>query len=593
MSEAQQIPGSEILGATIRADREYRVKVYDFKRPAKFSAEQIRTVQVIHETVARLASPLFGQILGEPVDVHVTGVDQLTYYELIMSFPKVVALTALSMPPLRGPMLLEIDGVVAGRFANAACGSTAAPKADQKLSEMQCLVIKDIVDRFVPFLDEAWKPVIAFTASAGPIETDPQFMQIVPPTEMIVLASFEVKTGDLAGHINLGIPYLTIEPLLSRLSAIWWFSQIRGIPGPTVASSAVNAPVPVRLFAGARPVTLSQLPSILEGEPLELPGLETGRLVIEAGGVPVAEVVSDVDQLGTDETVTLRVTEHHAPKSDGMHATAEHVSMPMLLSNAVESLTSHIKDIKHSVEKLRDDRDTLLSGVEISLDEPGGIDHRHHRDVAVVLTPEPPSIIAFVLSGLQPELAAAVLSDLAEELQPDVVRGICDMQDGDRRLHRKLVNHVSRRIFRDAETTTSGGDELVAGILNLVPRSLEKRVMEGFIETDKPLFERIARLMFVFEDFMLVDPTAIQKVFARVSVDEMALALKGVEKEVSAHILGALDSADADEVSSRTKSLGPARRRDVEAAQRDLIEELRQLEEAGEVVVARPEEVVE
>ncbi|HKJ84659.1 MAG TPA: FliG C-terminal domain-containing protein [Spirochaetia bacterium] len=110
---------------------------------------------------------------------------------------------------------------------------------------------------------------------------------------------------------------------------------------------------------------------------------------------------------------------------------------------------------------------------------------------------------------------------------------------------------------------------------------------------DKPLFESIARLMFVFEDFVLVDPSAIRKVADRVGSEELALALKGVQKEVIAHILGALDEELVAAIEEAETTIGRVRRSDVEAAQREVIEELRRLEERGEVVVARPDEVVE
>lgn len=594
MIDAQTVSGSEILGSTVRPDRDYRVKVYDFKRPDKFSAAQIHTVQLMHETVARLAVPLFSQIMGDTVDVQCTHVDQLAYYEFIESIPAVAALVPLSVKPLKGPMLLGIDGELARRLAHAACGAHGDPSREQPLSEMECVVLKDVIDHITPFFDEAWHAVIPVTTVATAVETDPQYMQIVPPTEMIVLVSLEVRAGDARGLINVVMPFLTIEPVVPRLDPIWWFSQVHGTGGPRVAARAAEAPVDVSLVADTVSVSLRNLPAVLDGEPLEVPGLAEGGLLVVAGGVPVAEVRCDAARLADDDPLNVEVASCHVSAPEELQAAEERVSMPFLLSNAVESLTSHIREVKSAIEELREDRDSMLVDADGSSDETSAaIDQRYHRDVALVLAPEPPEIVAFVLAGLQPEFAAAVLADLSEDVQADIVRCISAMQDGDRVLHRKLVSHISRRISRAAETTTNGGDEVAAGILNLAPRSLEKRVMEGFMKSDKALFERIARLMFVFGDFVLVDSRAIQKLASRVSVEELALAMKGVQEEVASHITSALDEKTVTSLREAEYTLGPVRRRDVEAAQRDMIEELRQLEKSGEVIVARPDEVVE
>ena len=166
-------------------------------------------------------------------------------------------------------------------------------------------------------------------------------------------------------------------------------------------------------------------------------------------------------------------------------------------------------------------------------------------------------------------------------------------ESADLALHARVLTFLRRRIQTGRDSSVAGGPEAVAQILNHVPRSVEKAVTERFEAEDQPLFESIARLMFVFEDFVLVDPPAIRKVADQVGADEIALALKGVPREVAAHILGALDEERVAAIEQADASLGRVRRSDVESAQHDLIEELRRLEDRGEVAVARPDEVVE
>jgi flagellar motor switch protein FliG len=215
------------------------------------------------------------------------------------------------------------------------------------------------------------------------------------------------------------------------------------------------------------------------------------------------------------------------------------------------------------------------------------------REVARLISEERAPTVAFLLAPLEPQTAAHILSELPGELRDGAARALTTLDSADLVLHGRIMTFLKRRIRTRQDSSVAGGPNAVAEILNHVPRSVEKAIMERFMTEDKPLFESIARLMFVFEDFVLVDADAIRKVADRVGPDELALALKGVSKEVTSHILGALTDAQATAVEQAETGLGRVRRSDVEATQREIIEELSRLEEAGEVVIARADEVVE
>ena len=596
--------GADILGRRMQPEREYKVKLYDFTRPDKFSLEQIHMVLALHEAFGRLCAPILSGITGRPVEVHCHAVDQLTYAEFMESIPPISALIPLSMPQLKGSMLMQIDGTLAQHLVRAACGSAPVDTLAEPirtLTEIESIVMRDVVEQVIPAIDESWRNVIDLTAGIMDVQTDPQMVQIVPPTEMIVLGSMKVVVGESNAFLNFAIPYLTIEPIIGRLSAQWWYGKVR--PGSTITGTgrAADVPVDVELFAEAQPVRVADLSAVVSGEPLELPTLATGFARLAAGGVTVAEVAVEPMKLSRPEPLTLGVTAHRTDSGAGSISgpAGDESPVPVFLSTAVDTLTRHIREVRRAVEEIRDDRETLLAGLA---DQPGSgagqsrepeLDRRHHHDVAVALTGEDPATAGFVLSGLAPETAAAVLTDLDPTFQPDVVRSIVALSGGDRNLHRKLLSFIGRRITRSLEMTTTGGPDVVAEILNNTPRSVEKHVMETFMREDKTFFEEIAKRMFVFEDFVLVDPVAIGKVAARVSTEELALAMKGIPSEVADHITAALNDEEAEALGLAIDDLGRVRRRDVESAQRDMIEELRQLEQAGEVVVARPDEVIE
>ena len=205
-----------------------KIKIYDFKRPDKFSKEQIRTVSIMHETFARLTTTSLSANLRSMVHVHVASVDQLTYEEFIRSIPTPTTLAIINMDPLKGNAILEIDPAVTFSIIDRLFGGSGeGTKAQHELTDIEQSVMEGIIVRILGNMREAWSQVIDLRPRLGQIDTNPQFAQIVPPTEMVVLVTLETKVGEVEGMMNFCIPYLTIEPIISKLSAQYWYSSVR------------------------------------------------------------------------------------------------------------------------------------------------------------------------------------------------------------------------------------------------------------------------------------------------------------------------------------------------------------------------------
>jgi flagellar motor switch protein FliM len=205
-----------------------KIKIYDFKRPDKFSKEQIRTVSIMHETFARLTTTSLSAQLRSLVQVHVASVDQLTYEEFIRSIPNPTTLAVINMDPLKGSAILEIDPAITFSIIDRLFGGKGeSAKVTRDLTDIEQSVMEGIIVRVLGNMREAWSQVIDLRPRLGQIETNPQFAQIVPPTEMVVLVTLETKVGDVEGMMNFCIPYLTIEPIISKLSAQYWYSSVR------------------------------------------------------------------------------------------------------------------------------------------------------------------------------------------------------------------------------------------------------------------------------------------------------------------------------------------------------------------------------
>lgn len=205
-----------------------KIKIYDFKRPDKFSKEQIKTVSIMHETFARLTTTSLSAQLRSLVHVHVESVDQLTYEEFIRSIPTPTTLAVVNMDPLKGNAVLEIDPAITFSIIDRLFGGEGqAGKVSRDLTDIEQAVMEGIIVRILANMREAWTQVIDLRPRLGQIETNPQFAQIVPPSEMVVLVTLSTKIEEEEGMMNFCIPYLTIEPIISKLSSQFWFSSVR------------------------------------------------------------------------------------------------------------------------------------------------------------------------------------------------------------------------------------------------------------------------------------------------------------------------------------------------------------------------------
>lgn len=268
----------EIAGASKSAgktEKRKRIKIYDFKRPDKFSKDQIRTLQMMHEAFARLATTALSARLRTLVGVHVSSVDQLTYEEFIKSIPNPTTLAVIDMSPLKGNAVLEMDPSITYSMIDRLFGGKGKPiNLSREMSDIERGVIERIILRILNDLKEAWANVVDLRPRLSQFESNPQFVQIVPPNDMAVLITLDTRVGEVEGLTNLCIPYITLEPIISKLSAQYWYSSIRrGSSGDAVEAikgRLSRAPVPVVAVLGYAPVSMGDLYGLKVGDVLKL-----------------------------------------------------------------------------------------------------------------------------------------------------------------------------------------------------------------------------------------------------------------------------------------------------------------------------------
>jgi flagellar motor switch protein FliM len=272
------------------AKEQRKVKIYDFRRPDKFSKDQIRTLQMMHETFARLTTTALSAQLRALVSVHVASVDQLTYEEFIRSIPNPTTLAVINMDPLKGSAVLEIDPSITFTIIDKLFGGLGeSAKISRELTDIELSVMEGIIVRILGNLREAWSNVIDLRPRLGNIETNPQFAQIVPPNDMVVLITLETKVGEVEGMTNLCIPYITIEPVISKLSAQYWYSSIR--KGATdenmsiIQSRLEAVELPIVAEIGEVDITMQEVLQMQVGDVIKLMDTKINSdMVLRVGG---------------------------------------------------------------------------------------------------------------------------------------------------------------------------------------------------------------------------------------------------------------------------------------------------------------------
>ena len=271
---------AESTTQTAAATDQRKIKIYDFKRPDKFSKEQIRTVSIMHETFARLTTTALSGQLRSMVHVHVASVDQLTYEEFTRSLQNQTILGIINMDPLKGSAILEIDPSITYSIIDRVFGGQGeSTKVNRESTDIEQAVMEGVIVRMLGNLREAWSQVIDLRPRLGQIETNPQFAQIVPPTEMVVLVSLEMKIGEVEGMMNFCIPYLTIEPIISKLSAQYMYSSVRSGATTenlnTIKDSLSSIEVPVLAEIGSMQLTVRDVLSLRKGDVVRFPNVRT------------------------------------------------------------------------------------------------------------------------------------------------------------------------------------------------------------------------------------------------------------------------------------------------------------------------------
>jgi flagellar motor switch protein FliG len=208
--------------------------------------------------------------------------------------------------------------------------------------------------------------------------------------------------------------------------------------------------------------------------------------------------------------------------------------------------------------------------------------------VVEFLKGEHPQTIALIIAHLQPQAAANMLSALPEDQRADVARRIATLDaispDAAAEVERILASQLEG-LGKGAEVATASGVKILADILNVADRSTEKEVLGAISDESPEVANQVKQLLFVFDDILKLDDRAVQRVLREVDTNDLALALKASDEEIKKKILDNVSERAAEMIQEEIEYMGPKRLSEVEAAQLRIIEAIRSLEEANEIII--------
>lgn len=200
-----------------------RAQPYDFRRPDRIAKDQLRAIHQLHENFARSLASSLSAYLRAYVAVNLISVEQLSFMEFSQCLPAPTCLVSLGLHPIEGNAVLEINPSLVFPILEMLLGgmSKYATKINRELTEIEQSILEGMFRIVLHDLKIAWHTVTPVEFSIESHETDPQLMQILAPNEAVVAVSMEVRIGENAGMMNVGIPSIVVKMLRHKFDQQW------------------------------------------------------------------------------------------------------------------------------------------------------------------------------------------------------------------------------------------------------------------------------------------------------------------------------------------------------------------------------------
>ena len=212
----------------IQGEDEKQVKNYDFSRPTKFSKEHLRTLESIFEHYSRLISTNLPVYLRKNVQVSVASSETVTFSEFSNALSNPSVLGIVNFAPLNGNIIIEIATNLCYAMLDRMLGGSGQPlEKSRDFSDIELTILQKLLVMFTQLMREPWKNVVEISPVLSRLETNPQFAQVIAPSDMIAIVTLNMKIGDVEGMVNICLPFFTLEDVMDKLNTKYWFSTMQ------------------------------------------------------------------------------------------------------------------------------------------------------------------------------------------------------------------------------------------------------------------------------------------------------------------------------------------------------------------------------
>lgn len=271
------------------SDEDYKkgYKLYNFRRPDKFSKDHLRALQDVHREFSRQISLVLTAYLRMHIDIDVVSTDQLTYDEFMRSMPSPITIGIFELNPLPGQILLGISFEVLSCIVDRMLGGIGLSESKQReLTDIEEALAKKVIERTVKTLEGAWSSVIPVQGEVVGLDNSYQMIQVATSGEIVALITFEVQiAGKYFGLMSLCFPYPVLETVLGHLSTQHIF-QTKGIVATTeerqkMISKLNTSKVDISVLFGSCDITMEDFLDLKEGDIIKLDNKTSEDLVIK------------------------------------------------------------------------------------------------------------------------------------------------------------------------------------------------------------------------------------------------------------------------------------------------------------------------
>src|SRR6185312_5483614 len=261
---------------------------FDFRRPDRISKAQLRAIHQLHDNFARALAFSLSGYLRSYVIVNLVSVEQLSYSEFLECLPSPTCLAALGLKPYDGNAILELNSALVFPVIEILLGGNGKIQfqTQREVTEIEQVLLSGFFGLVLHDLHEAWKAVTQLNFAIDRLETEPQFLQMMAPTEAVVAVAIEIRIGDAVGMMNIAMPSIIVKMMRQKFDQQWLLRKAAATEAEQMRVMKLIEPAEVKseaMLSGPR-MRLRDLVDLDEGDVLGLDYAASRPLDLLLGG---------------------------------------------------------------------------------------------------------------------------------------------------------------------------------------------------------------------------------------------------------------------------------------------------------------------